>query len=168
MAEFMITYRGIVYPWQCDHMGHMNVMWFVGKFDEASWQMLSRLGLSPSRLKQEHAGMAAVDQHNQYKREIHAGDPITVRSAVVGMGMSSIRMIHEMTDDTTEELAATSNVVGVYMSLSERKRLPLPPDIRERAELLINGGGGDFEAQPVGGSTISLTAAEWNQFLRRE
>ncbi len=22
----METYRGVVYPWQCDHMGHMNVM----------------------------------------------------------------------------------------------------------------------------------------------
>jgi acyl-CoA thioester hydrolase len=21
------TYRGTVYPWQCDHVGHMNVMW---------------------------------------------------------------------------------------------------------------------------------------------
>jgi acyl-CoA thioesterase FadM len=26
------TYRGAVYPWHCDHMGHMNVMWYVGKF----------------------------------------------------------------------------------------------------------------------------------------
>ena len=25
------TYRGAVYPWHCDHMGHMNVMWYVGK-----------------------------------------------------------------------------------------------------------------------------------------
>ncbi len=21
------TYRGTVYPWQCDHVGHMNIMW---------------------------------------------------------------------------------------------------------------------------------------------
>jgi acyl-CoA thioester hydrolase len=31
-----LTYRGTVYPWQCDHIGHMNVMWYVGKFDEAT------------------------------------------------------------------------------------------------------------------------------------
>ena len=34
MAEPILTYRGTVYPWHCDHMGHMNVMWYVGKFDE--------------------------------------------------------------------------------------------------------------------------------------
>jgi hypothetical protein len=22
-----VTYKGAVYPWQCDHIGHMNVMW---------------------------------------------------------------------------------------------------------------------------------------------
>ena len=37
LSKPVITYRGTVYPWQCDHMGHMNVMWYVGKFDEASW-----------------------------------------------------------------------------------------------------------------------------------
>ena len=39
------TYRGTVYPWQCDHVGHMNIMWYVGKFDEANWNMLARIGL---------------------------------------------------------------------------------------------------------------------------
>ena len=34
----IVTYRGTVFPWHCDHMGHMNVMWYTGKFDEATWQ----------------------------------------------------------------------------------------------------------------------------------
>jgi hypothetical protein len=25
-----ITYKGCVYPWQCDQIGHMNIMWYVG------------------------------------------------------------------------------------------------------------------------------------------
>jgi acyl-CoA thioester hydrolase len=36
-AGATVTYRGVVYPWHCDHMGHMNVMWYVGRFDEATW-----------------------------------------------------------------------------------------------------------------------------------
>lgn len=28
--------EGSAYPWHCDHVGHMNVMWSVGKFDEAT------------------------------------------------------------------------------------------------------------------------------------
>src|SRR6185295_20168046 len=37
----LLTYRGAVYPWHCDHMGHMNVMWYVGKFDEANWNLFA-------------------------------------------------------------------------------------------------------------------------------
>src|SRR5262244_3777702 len=83
VTELMITYRGTVYPWQCDHMGHMNVMWYTNKFDEASWQLLSKLGLTRSRCRKEGTGMAAVEQHIQYKRELRAGDLVTIRSAVL-------------------------------------------------------------------------------------
>ncbi len=39
------TYRGVIYPWNCDHMGHMNVQYYVGKFDEATWQLFAFLGM---------------------------------------------------------------------------------------------------------------------------
>ena len=84
MSEWIMTYRGVVYPWHCDHIGHMNVMWYTGKFDEACWQLLSQLGLTPSRFAQDGTGMAAVEQHIQYKRELHAGDAVTIQSALVG------------------------------------------------------------------------------------
>jgi hypothetical protein len=67
------TYRGAVYPWQCDHVGHMNIMWYVGKFDEANWNMFARLGLTPSYLRQSGRGMAGVQQNITYKRELFAG-----------------------------------------------------------------------------------------------
>jgi acyl-CoA thioester hydrolase len=44
MAERAIMYRGVVKAEHCDHMGHMNVMWYVGKFDEASWQLFAAKG----------------------------------------------------------------------------------------------------------------------------
>ena len=54
-----ITYRGTIYPWQCDHVGHMNVMWYVGKFDEATWHLFNSIGLTPTFLRDNHRGMAA-------------------------------------------------------------------------------------------------------------
>ncbi|WP_234684565.1 hypothetical protein [Bradyrhizobium monzae] len=35
------TYRGTVYPWQCDHVGRMNIMWYVGKFRETALKYLA-------------------------------------------------------------------------------------------------------------------------------
>jgi len=133
MSEWKITHRGIVYPWQCDHMGHMNVMWYAGKFDEACWQLLAILGLHPSRFAQDATGMAAVEQHIQYKRELHAGDAITIKSALLEVNERSIHMLHKMVHDASGEVAATTVVVGVHIDAKIRKAIRLPEDVRERA-----------------------------------
>ena len=137
MPELPVTYRGVVYPWHCDHMGHMNVMWYVGKFDEATWQLISSIGLSRSRLLQEGAGMAAVEQHIEYKRELHAGDLITIRSSVLEVKDKSVRFRHEMWNDETGELAASTVLVGVHFDLTARKARGLPVDVRERASAMM-------------------------------
>ena len=137
MAELPITYRGVVYPSQCDHMGHMNVMWYVGKFDEASWQLLTSLGLAPSRLRDENRGIVGVEQHIEYKRELRAGDVVTVRSAVLEVKEKVIRLLHEMTNDETGEVAAITRLVTVYFDTAARKSVALPADVRERAVGMI-------------------------------
>ena len=133
MSEWMMTYRGVVCPWHCDHMGHMNVMWYAGKFDEACWQLLSMIGLSTARFKQDGTGMAAVEQHIQYKRELHAGDSVTIQSALLEVKDKSVHMLHKMIDDTTGEVAATMVVVGVHIDATVRKAIRLPEDVRARA-----------------------------------
>jgi acyl-CoA thioester hydrolase len=134
----LITYRGVIYPSQCDHMGHMNVMWYVGKFDEATWQLLSALGLTPSRLRRERAGMAAVEQHIEYKRELCAGDVITVRSSVLEIKEKSIKLAHEMRNDDTGEIVATTTIVAVHLDRVARKARPLPDDIRNNGHTKAN------------------------------
>jgi acyl-CoA thioesterase FadM len=132
-----VTYRGTVYPSQCDHMGHMNLMWYVAKFDEASWQLAAALGLTAARFRREGIGMAAVDQHNEYKRELRAGDVVTIRSAVLDVSEKSIRLLHEMRNDETGEIAAISILVGVHLDMTSRQARALPSDIRARATRMI-------------------------------
>lgn len=138
MSSFRITYRGTVYPWQCDHMGHMNVMWYTGKFDEASWQFLASLGFTRARLRKENAGMAALEQHLTYKRELHAGDIITIRSTVIEVKDKVSRVMHEMQNDETGEIAAISTIVGVYFDATTREARSIPSDLKERAEAAIS------------------------------
>ena len=83
MAETPVTYRGTVYPWQCDHIGHMNVMWYVGKFDEATWNLFAEVGMTPTYLRNEGRGMAAVQQNITYKRELLAGYAEVVKYGLI-------------------------------------------------------------------------------------
>jgi len=111
----------------------MNVMWYTGKFDEASWQLFSKLGLTRARLRTEGAAMVAVEQRLEYKRELHAGDVVTIRSAVMEVKNKSIRLIHEMRNDDTGEVAAISVIVAVHLDATARRAQFLPSDVRDRA-----------------------------------
>lgn len=132
METFSVTYRGTVYPWQCDHMEHMNVMWYVGKFDEATWQLLASIGLTGPRMRAEGFGMVAVEQHIEYKREVRSGDLVTVRSMLQEVREKSVIFVHEMTNDLTNELAARTVLTGVCIDMGTRKARPLPSDVLVR------------------------------------
>ena len=110
MSEALLTYRGTVYPWHCDHIGHMNVMWYVGKFDEGTWQLFNSIGLTPSFLRTANRGMAAVDQQVSYRQELHAGDVVTVRTTLLEVKEKSMRFVHEMTNDETNQAAARATL----------------------------------------------------------
>jgi acyl-CoA thioester hydrolase len=140
MEEQEITYRGTVYPWHCDHVGHMNVMWYVGKFDEATWNLFQRLGITASYLRDNQRGMAAVDQHIQYKRELKAGDVVTVRSKVLELHERKILFRHEMQNDGTGEMAAVTTLLGVHMDTHARKACDFPPALLAQARALGTPG----------------------------
>jgi acyl-CoA thioester hydrolase len=127
------TYRGTVYPWHCDHVGHMNIMWYVGKFDEANWNLFARIGLTPSYLRESGRGMAAVQQNVNYRRELLAGDIVAITSAVLGVRDKAIRFKHEMRNAETGEVAATCEFTGVHMDRRVRKAVPFTEAIRNAA-----------------------------------
>jgi len=105
------------------------------------------LGLTRARFVQDGTGMAAVEQHTRYKRELYAGDAVTIRSALLEVKEKSIRMMHEMRDDASGEIAATSIIVGVHIDAVLRRSVRLPGDVRERAlELGKEGFGALIQA----------------------
>ena len=137
MSELPITYRGVVYPWQCDHMNHMNVMWYVGKFDEATWNLLALFGMTPSSLKEMGVGMVAVKQEIAYKREVLAGETVTIRSGVLEVRAKSVRFFHEMTNNESGEVAAVTVLTGVQIDAGTRKSCPFQEDVLVRGRSMV-------------------------------
>ena len=137
MPEMLETYRGAVYPWHCDHMGHMNVMYYVGKFDEATWNLFATMGVTAAFLRENGRGMAAVQQNITYRRELVAGDILAVRSAFLEVREKVARFVHEMRNAQTGEIAAICVLTGVSMDTTTRKSCPFPADIVARAQSLV-------------------------------
>ena len=137
MADMEITYRGVVHPWHCDRMGHMNVVWYVSKFDEASWQFASMVGLNNSYFMQKDRGIAALQQNITYKSELVAGSTVTIRSGVLEIKEKVMRIIHEMRNDTTGGIAALMVLTIIHFNTKKRKSCPFPKDILDRGKKLV-------------------------------
>jgi acyl-CoA thioester hydrolase len=129
MSSLGITYRGAVHQWHCDFMGHMNVMWYVGKFDEATWNLAATLGLTAQYLKEAKRGMAAVDQRISYRREALSGDVIVVRSAMVEVKPKVVRFVHEMKRGDDGDHLATMMATAVHIDTVARKSIAFEPRI---------------------------------------
>jgi acyl-CoA thioester hydrolase len=137
MNDLVETYRGMVYPWHCDHMGHMNVMWYVGKFDEATWNLFAAIGITTAFLKENRRGMAAVQQNITYKRELLAGETVTVRSGFIEVREKVAKFVHEMRHGVTGEVSAICVLTGVTIDTQTRKSCPFPAEIIQRARSLV-------------------------------
>ncbi|MGH8782112.1 acyl-CoA thioesterase [Paraburkholderia sp.] len=129
-----VMYRGIVYPWQCDHVGHMNIMWYVGKFDEANWNFLAQLGLTPSYVRESGHVLAALQQNISYKREMIAGDMVLIESRLIEIREKTVRFSHDMRNGETGETTAICEMLAVHMERVARKSAPWPATVRQLAE----------------------------------
>lgn len=137
MAEMFETARGTVHAWQCDHMGHINVRAYGEFFEEACWQLYNRIGLSPQLLRAGEINLAAVRQETSYLKELHPGDVISVRSAMLEVRERLVRFVHELSNDGSGERAAVSAFTVVCIDTQARRARALPPEVFARASALV-------------------------------
>ena len=76
MAQVTETARGVVAQWEVDFFDHMNVRYFVGRFDDATWNFFAGLGMSRDYFTGNGRAMFAVQQNISYLGELRAGDTI--------------------------------------------------------------------------------------------
>jgi acyl-CoA thioester hydrolase len=133
MPREIETYRGFVYPWVIDHVGHMNVQSYTGRFDEASWHFLAHLGLTPGFLKENQRGLVALDQRSQYKLEVLAGSLLDIRTSLIEAKSKTLRYLHTMRNSESNEDVATMELLIAYIDTEARKAVVLPDEVHAKA-----------------------------------
>jgi acyl-CoA thioester hydrolase len=128
------TYRGAVYPWETDVYGHMNVRYYVSKFDDATWQFKAMLGYDPAKIADRGTGFMAVGQDIAYKKELVPGDTVHVWTDMLEVGEKKLRFRHRMYHTLTQELVAEMVLTAIHVTLAERRSAPMPPTVRAKAE----------------------------------
>lgn len=137
MSGYLETFRGVVYPWHCDHQGHMNTMHYVGMFDAAFWHHVSAMGFTRVYMEAHHTGFVDVKDTIQYKAEMPVGSLVVIESGLLRAGKSSITTLHRMLNAESREITATSEKVSPYFDLQARQTTPLPEDLRKAMESFL-------------------------------
>lgn len=137
MTTAFETYRGFVYPWSMDHVGHMNVQFYTARFDEATWHFFARIGITPSYLKDNKRGMVALDQRTQYKQEVLSGSLLHVTTELLEIKRKTVRFLHRMVNSETGQEVATTELVGAFLDAELRKTTEFPAHILEAAQALL-------------------------------
>lgn len=115
------TYRGAVMQWEADFFGHMNVRFYVSKFDDANWQYLASLGMDREYFEREHRAFFAVSQQIDYLSELMPGDPVVISTALVGMTEKKLVLRHTMRHAFNGETAAVVHLTAVHIDRDIRK-----------------------------------------------
>ena len=134
MADWVETYRGAILTSEYDPHAHMNSQIYVSRFDQATWFLLTGIGVTPEKMRAAKRRVAIVRQHFQYLRELKGGDLVEIKSGFVAVGKKYLRFHHRMFDPLTSELVASSDCTGVLADLSSGKALTLPAALKKAAE----------------------------------
>jgi acyl-CoA thioester hydrolase len=137
LTPLPVTHRAVIPGDYLDEMGHMNVMWYTHLFSQAAWGMFQLVGLTPEYFAAHSTGSFALAQHFRYLKEVRLGQPVTLRSRVLGRSAKRWHTIHFMTIDDAGTLAATAEVVSTHVDMTVRRSSPMPPAVTAAIDRLL-------------------------------
>ncbi len=110
--------------WECDSNRHMNVMYYINKFEYAGRQFDLSLQLMDEA--KEHVGIVVLEQHIKYLKEVFEDDLLHIESSLLEIGNKAFKVLHEMYNSRTKELVSSMQATLVLFDKVNRKALPFP------------------------------------------
>jgi len=126
MSVFLIS--GKVKSEWTDYNGHMNLAYYIHLFDTAWETMLQRFNMGEDSAKNEKKTTFAVESHTTYDQEVRSGEEVEMNLLFIDYDKKRIVYKLEMIHKEKKYLAATSEVLSVYVDLNIRKVVQFKED----------------------------------------
>ena len=138
LSVLPITHAATIPESYIDEMGHMNVMWYTHLFDQAIFGALGLVGLSLEYMQQNDSGGFALESHIRYLAEVRVGHDVELRTRILGRTQKRFHLMNFMTNLTDQRLSSTFEVVGAHIDMTQRRMSPMPENIGQKLDELIN------------------------------
>jgi acyl-CoA thioester hydrolase len=129
--------RDVIEPWEGDPFGRAGLAAYIHRFSAANSHVLAWFGMTPSYQREQHRGFSTFEFQFGTTGTLRPGDPVVVRSGVLHVGTSSLRLFHLMCDARTGAEVAALHQLGVHLDHDARRPAPLPAGMADKARALL-------------------------------
>jgi acyl-CoA thioester hydrolase len=133
MSALRLLVESRVAPEEIDHLGHMNVRFYLDKALRATAELAARLGLGPDACRERGARLELRDVFTRHRREQLVGAPLAVRGGVLAVRADGLRFYHELVNTARGEVAATYVHELQLVARDTRRPIPLPEAVARSA-----------------------------------
>ena len=111
-----------------DYNGHMNLSYYILIFDNAAEVMLTKFRMGGDSAKSDKKSTFAVETHTTYDQEVKLGEEVEVHLTYLDHDKKRIHYRVSMFHKEKKYLAATTEVLSLYIDLNQRKVAEFEPE----------------------------------------
>lgn len=134
-STLLQLHQDVIRPEWIDYNGHLNLAYYVLLFDYATDELLNYIGLTETYREQRQASTFSAEIHVNYLRELKLGDQVHITTQLLDFDEKRIHYFHRM-HHGQGWLAATNELLSLYMDMRLRKVAAMPEEILNNLEEL--------------------------------
>ena len=118
--DMILKTEKVIKDWT-DYNGHLNVAFYVHIFDIAADVMLDNFKMGGESAKKDKKTTFVAEMHTIYKQEVRLGEEVETHLTYVDHDKKRIHYRLSMFHKEKKYLAATNEVLSLYVDLEKRK-----------------------------------------------
>ena len=132
-----------------DYNGHLNVAFYVRIFDIAADVMLDNFKMGGESAKKDKRTTFVAEMHTNYYQEVRLDEEVETHITFVDHDKKRIQYKLSMFHKKKKYLAATIEVLSLYVDLSKRKVVEFDPDRLKVMDDFIQSNSSKFDSDKL-------------------
>ena len=132
-----------------DYNNHLNVAYYVLIFDLAADVMLDNFKMGGESAKRDQKTTFVAEMHTIYNQEVRLGEEVETHLTYVNHDKKRIHYRLSMFHKEKKYLAATNEVISLYVDLSKRKVIEFDPDRLKVMDDFIKNNSSKFNSDKL-------------------
>ena len=132
-----------------DYNSHLNVAYYVHVFDMAADVMLDNFKMGGVSAKKDKKSTFVVDMYTNYKQEVKLGEEVETHLTYIDHDKKRIQYKLSMFHKEKKYLAATNEVLSLYVDLNRRRVTEFDPDKLKIMDVFIKNNSSKFNSDKL-------------------